>query len=208
MTDTIEVEIDGVVDDGPPRRAPAWGLPAAIAVVGVLALAVIVRVVAPGLMTDQAPAGERTPASASPAAPAPEDARIVAARAALAAWGRFSVTGNLALLATHFDPMGSQYRQLVGEADTIRSGAGHGVPYDVSLDDVQVSTAGSDEALVTAMVTWARPGEAGQRYSWEIALKAAVPGQWRLWTVRDRETAAAGKAQGVRSEADGSEPTT
>lgn len=192
MNDTIEVEIDGVVDDGPPRRAPAWGLPAAIAVVGVLALAVIVRVLVPGLMTGQGPAEERRPASDSPAAGASEDTRILAARAALAAWGRFSVSGNLDVLAAHFDPTGPQYRQLEGEAETIRSGVRGGVPYDVSLAHAQVTNAGSNEALVTAIVTWVKPGEAEQRYSWEVVLRDAGRGQWRLWTVRDRETAAAG----------------
>ena len=36
MTDSreVDVEIDGVIDDDPSGTAPAWGLPVAVAIVG------------------------------------------------------------------------------------------------------------------------------------------------------------------------------
>lgn len=185
VTDTIEVEIDGVVDDGPPRRAPAWGLPAAIAVVGVLVLAVIVRVVAPGLTSGQAPVGEPASAPTSHASPARQDDRVVAARDALAAWGRFAATGDLAALDRPFDPDGPQYRQLANEAGTLRSVAATAQPYEVTLTDARLGEALPGEAVVTGSVVWTRPGEPDQQYAWELVLRSTDGKAWRLWTVRD-----------------------
>jgi hypothetical protein len=191
MTDTIEVEVDGVVDDGPPRRAPAWGLPAAIAVVGVLALAVIVRVVAPGLTAGQAPVGEPASAPTSPTVPASQDARVVAARDALAAWGRFAATGDLAALDRPFDPDGPQYQQLANEAGTLRSASATAQPYEVTLTDAHLGEATPGKAVVTGTVAWTRPDEPDQRYAWELVLRSTDGKAWRLWTVRDLPSGAA-----------------
>ncbi|MGH9894632.1 MAG: hypothetical protein ACREA0_22175, partial [bacterium] len=118
MTDVIEVEVDGVVDDRGQNHAPKWGLPVAIAVVGLLTLTVLVRVVRPGVLGGEGSANpEAARATTTSAGVISQDPRISAAQAALFAWGRFASTRDVADLADTFDPVGPQYRQLRTEQE-------------------------------------------------------------------------------------------
>ncbi len=186
MNDTIEVEVDGVIDDDTSGRAPAWGLPVAVAIVSALALVVVIRAVLPGVLGAHGQSGARhaVPKRHTSLAGV-EDARIAGARAALAAWGRFAVSGDLGKVAGVFVPDGPQYRQLAGDAGIPRLVSGIARPYEVSLSDVHLGEAPPGEAVVIGTVVWTRPGEPDQRYAWELELRSADGNAWRLWTVRD-----------------------
>jgi hypothetical protein len=183
MTDTIEVEVDGVVDDSTSGRAPRWGRPLAIAIVAALTLIVLVRAVDPGRMSRR-PASPPAAVTSSTAAVASQDPRIKAAGAALAAWGTFAVSGQLDDLGEHFDPEGPQYRQLVADAHALRDPTSL-TAYDVTLNDSHLRQVDDGRVLVDGVVTWTRPGEAEQRYAWELELRYEDGSSWRLWTVRD-----------------------
>ena len=126
-----------------------------------------------------------TPAtSATPSSHADTDPRIVAAEAALDAWGRFGVTGDLALLEGLFDPAGPQYALFVGEAPSLAAAPPGPPPYTFELSDPVVGETGG-EPLVRGAVRVSRPGEAEQRFDWELILREDTEGGWRVWTVRD-----------------------
>ena len=105
------------------------------------------------------------------------DERVPAARAGLAAWGRFAASGDLADLAGTFDESGPQYRQLAASA----SGVG-GAPYTVTIDDAQVAAVDDHTTEVTVTAEWSRPDEVIQRYRWTIELRRTDT-TWQVWTV-------------------------
>lgn len=202
MSDTLQVEVDGEIDEvrtsgldgGPPR----WGLPVAVAVAGALLLAVLVVVVLPAVTGGRAaaPVAVGRGAQSRPDPPAGsnvaemgverEDERIVATRSALDAWGEFATTGSVARLAPWFATNGPQYRLLQQEGAGLSTPATAGSsPYAVEVKDPTVVARTRTEAVVAATVTWSRPGEAGQEYRWEVVLRLGDQGRWALWTVRD-----------------------
>ncbi|HSH60060.1 MAG TPA: hypothetical protein VK988_10545 [Acidimicrobiales bacterium] len=198
MTEVISVEVDGEVEDGgrfspEDRRPPRWGLPAAIAVAGVLMLAVLVMVVLPALTgagnrPNNEAEGRRGPAeTAQRRAPeaAPVDPRIDSAAKALAAWGQFAVTGDLAVLEGHFDKEGPQYRALKDEAERLVGASPGDRPYRVTLSNAAVTAADSRQATVTGTVAWSRQAEIDQAFDWELVLHPSRDGRWALWTVHD-----------------------
>lgn len=200
----MSIEVDG--EPGGPQLArtrvrPAWGMPAAVLVVGALVLGVGWTVLHSGgasstasppavstpttglqapVMTDGAlvAGGPSTTAPAAPAADLHDP--VGATRAALAAWGEFAVTGDLSRVRLTFAAGGPQLSQLEQEAKRIRPT--DPADYRVSLTDATVEAAGG-VATVTGTVVWARPGEADQVYRWAIELHE-VGGAWRLFTVR------------------------
>jgi hypothetical protein len=195
MGDVLEIEVDGrPVDEAPRsgRAAPTWGLPAAIAVAGLLAIAVLVVAVFPVLTRGpdtQPPPSSATPADtnlASTAVTVEGDERVAAAEAALTAWGQFAVTGDVELLEGSFDTTGPQYRALVDEAAAIAADPPGPPPYDVELETASVEEASANEAVVAVAVAWARPGEPDQRFAWNLVMRRSQTGQWLLWTVRVR----------------------
>ncbi|MGI8683586.1 MAG: hypothetical protein ACR2MO_00525 [Acidimicrobiales bacterium] len=199
MTDVLQVEVDGDIDDerssGLDGGAPRWGLPAAIAVVGLLLLGVLVVVVLPAVTGGStAPPGATavTRGRATPGSTVPvvkEDPRIAAAREALNAWGEFALTGRLDVLAGRLAPDGPQYRLLADEASQLSNQPKVGPAYAITMEDPTVTASGSTEAVIAATVIWSRPGEAGQSYRWELVLRPDDRGRWLLSTVRDRSTA-------------------
>lgn len=206
MTDTITIEVDGELD-GPEhlrqRGRPRWGMPVAVALVALLIAGLVwtfastggSQAAAPPVTTPQvttpvassvpattvAPA---TPSTSAPAAVEPEPDLadpLVAARAALSAWGEFAGTGDLTAVEPYFASDGPQMQQLQGEAARIDDSAA-ARPYSVSITDPLVATDGGS-STVEAAVTWSRAGEADQAYHWAVELRL-VGGRWRLWTVR------------------------
>jgi len=204
MGDVVSIEVDGE-PGGPPlersRARPAWGMPAAVVVVGVLVLGVgWTTLQSGGAPSTASPSAVSTPTTevdapattdaplvaggSSTTTPAPEAADlhdpVEATRAALAAWGEFAVTGDLSGVRLTFVVGGPQLGQLEQEAGRIHSTDAAG--YQVSLTDTSVEEAGG-VATVTGTVVWARVGEADQLYRWAIELHE-VEGAWRLFTVR------------------------
>lgn len=198
MNEILEIEIDGETEKhhGSERagRAPAWGLPVAVALAGALVLAVLMTVVVPGL-TD----GRNTPAPMDPAsgrapeaqAP-PQDEDLVsldpidAADAALDAWARFAVTGDLTLLDGTFDPNGPQYELLETEAGNRSTSTPDAIPYEIEFSNVSVDESKDLETVVGATLRWTRSGETEQSFGWDLVLRLGSGDRWLLWTVRDR----------------------
>ena len=174
--------------------APPWRVALAVLLVGVLAAAVVrfgLRAGGEdGAATTDAGAGTQAPIVTPPgtdgpttAAPAAE-AEVVAAESALAAWGEFAVTGDLALLDGVFDPAGPQYQEAEAEAPE-RQADDLGPPlYVFTLEDPEVIQVNDNHALVDAAVTMARPGEDDQQFTWRLHLTRR-DGTWLLWTVEE-----------------------
>lgn len=188
VSDVLEVD---VVGEAPPSMggdatgSPSWGLPAAIAVFGILALAVVVVVVAPAL-TRQGAAPPRSQAAATPQPNDQGSELLDVARAALSEWGHFAVTGDVGVLTGHFHPDGPQYRQLQSEAPGIASRGEAGSRYEVKTEAV-VQGRRDDSAEIRAQVLWIRAGEADQQLDWIVELRPTPSGRWALWTVRSSE---------------------
>jgi len=181
VTDLLEVEVVGeapAARSGESPGAPAWGLPAAVAVFGFLALAFIVVVVGPAMSGSSA-----APTVATPISPPGTDSELVeTTREALSEWGRFAVTGDVGVLTGHFHPDGPQYRQLVREAPALVAANRTGQAYQVA-SRVTVKERLSDRAVVAARVVWERRGEPAQRMTWSVELRPTAAANWALWTV-------------------------
>jgi hypothetical protein len=107
---------------------------------------------------------------------------------ALADWGRFGVTADLATLKDSFWPNGPQYKLLAKEAEKHPKPIGPPA-YTVKMTDVQVKPvdAHADERVLRGKVSFTRPGETPQTFNWDVWMRRddASGGRWRLWTVRE-----------------------
>jgi hypothetical protein len=195
MTDLLDVEVDGDIGDDALHRGPAWGVPAAVAVVALLTLIVLARALPPAVFSHQIRGNQRGTQSTTPTLavnqPPPQesltDVRVESARAALAAWGRFAASGDLATLAGYFDPDGPQYRLLANEAANGAARLGRGDPYNVTVTNAKVIAQTATEAVLSASAVWERPGEASQTFRWELVLRLEDADHWLVWTLRDKE---------------------
>jgi hypothetical protein len=105
---------------------------------------------------------------------------------ALADWGEFAVSNNLADVKDSFWANGPQYKQLAKEAKQ-RQGKPLGPPpYKMTISDVKVITPRPDQRVLRGKVLMTRPGEQPQTFNWDVWLQQdrAADGRWRLWTVR------------------------
>ena len=199
MSEVLDIEVDGEVErpvgNGLGGRSAQWGLPVAIALVGSLLLAVLVLVVLPAVTGAADSARVGGPADSPPLVPTTgppasatqaDDPRIAATQRALSAWGEFVGNGDLVHLSPWFVEDGPQYRQLAEEAPELAAKPGEA--YTVATEDESITTTGEAEAAVTSKVTWKRAAGEPQEYEWEVVLRRAEDGRWRLWTVRDLET--------------------
>ena len=99
-------------------------------------------------------------------------------REALAAWGRFAASGDLAVVRAWFALDGPQYGRFAKEA---RWGGVGGDPYAVTLEVIdELTLPGS--AQVTGRVVFVRTGEPSQSFRWSIELVRG-DGRWLVWTV-------------------------
>jgi hypothetical protein len=119
------------------------------------------------------------------------DQRVIAdGNKALADWGEFAVSNDLADVKDSFWANGPQYKQLAKEAKT-RKRVGP-PPYKMTISDVKVITPRPDQAdqpdqrVLRGKVLMTRPGEQPQTFNWDVWLQQdqAADGRWRLWTVR------------------------
>ena len=105
---------------------------------------------------------------------------------ALADWGEFAVSNNLADVKDSFWANGPQYKQLAKEAKQ-RQGEPIGPPpYTMKMTGVKVIAPRADQRVLRGKVEMTRPGEKPQSFNWDIWLQLdpASEGRWRLWTVR------------------------
>ena len=115
------------------------------------------------------------------------DQRVIAdGERALADWGEFAVSNNLADVKDSFWANGPQYKQLAKEAKQ-RQGEPIGPPpYKMTMTGVKVITPRADQRVLRGKVEMTRPGEKPQSFNWDVWLQLdpASEGRWRLWTVR------------------------
>jgi hypothetical protein len=103
---------------------------------------------------------------------------------ALADWGEFAVSNNLADVKESFWANGPQYKKLAEEAKT-RKRVGP-PPYTMTMSEVKVITPRPDQRVLRGKVLMTRPGEQARTFNWDVWLQQdqAADGRWRLWTVR------------------------
>jgi hypothetical protein len=103
---------------------------------------------------------------------------------ALADWGEFAVSNNLADVKDSFWANGPQYKKLAEEAKS-RKRVGP-PPYKMTISDVKVITPRPDQRVLRGKVLMTRPGEQPRTFNWDVWLQQdqAADGRWRLWTVR------------------------
>lgn len=107
---------------------------------------------------------------------------VIAMQDALAAWGQFAVSGQLDDLGDHFVVGGAQRRQLRSESASIQAAPPGPPPYVVTTGDVFSISVAADDVVLRTDVTWSRPGEDDQTFTWDIQMRR-VEGRWRLLTV-------------------------
>jgi hypothetical protein len=149
--------------------------------IGVLVVAALVLA---WLTVDGLPGGDR-PAATTTTTP---DQRVIAdGERALADWGEFAVTNDLADVKDSFWANGPQYKLLAEQAKE-RKPLGP-PPYKITMTGVQVITPSNraDQRVLRGKVQMTRPGERPQTHNWDVWLQQdqAEGGRWRLWTVRD-----------------------
>jgi hypothetical protein len=113
------------------------------------------------------------------------DQRVIAdGGKALADWGEFTGSNNLADVKDTFWANGPQYKKLAEAAKT-RKRVGP-PPYRMTMSDVKVITPRPDQRVLRAKVLMTRPGEQARTFNWDVWLQQdqASDGRWRLWTVR------------------------
>jgi hypothetical protein len=148
--------------------------------IGVLVVAAIILA---WLTVDGRPGHKQAAATTSTTA----DQRVIAdGQRALADWGEFAVTNNLADVKDTFWANGPQYKELAREAKARKKPIGP-PPYTVTMSGVQVLKPRPDQRVLRGRVQMTRPGERPQTFNWDILLQVdqAAGGQWRLWTVRN-----------------------
>jgi len=103
--------------------------------------------------------------------------------AAMAAWGRFAVSGDLEEVGGWFAEGGPQYRQFEEEAEELISDPIGAPPYSVVVEDLLVERS-EGEARVRGRFVFVRTGEASLSYTWVVIL-TRQSGRWVVWTVID-----------------------
>ena len=106
---------------------------------------------------------------------------------ALADWGVFAVSNDLADVKESFWANGPQYK-LLAEQSKDRKALGP-PPYTMTMTNVKVIKPGDreDQRVLRGKVQMARAGEKPQSYDWDVLLQAdpAAGGRWRVWTVSE-----------------------
>jgi hypothetical protein len=116
----------------------------------------------------------------------PDQRAVADGEQALADWGEFAVTNDLAEVKDSFWANGPQYKQLAQEAAKRKGERPLGPPpYTMTMSGVQVIKPREDQRILRGKVLMTRPGEQPQNFNWDVWLKLdpAADGRWRLWTV-------------------------
>ena len=109
----------------------------------------------------------------------PDQRAVADGEKALADWGRFAVSNNLADVKDSFWANGPQYKQLAKEAKERKGEPIGPPPYKMTMSEVKVIAPSNraDQRVLRGQVQMTRPGEEPQSFNWD--------GRWRLWTVRE-----------------------
>jgi hypothetical protein len=141
---------------------------------------VLIAILLAWLTVDGLPGADRKATTTT----TPDQRAIADGEKALADWGEFAVSNNLADVKDTFWANGPQYKKLAEEAKT-RKRVGP-PPYRMTMTEVKVLAPRPDQRVLRGKVEMTRPGEKPQSFNWEIWLQQdrASDGRWRLWTVR------------------------
>jgi len=190
----------------PRERSPIPWVPIGSAAAAVVLLGILVFLLFGGGGGKKPSASTTTtgaPVSTLPAL-AETDPRVVAAQAALDAWGKFEGTGNLADLGSTMDPAGKQYLALKKQAE---SGKKRGA-YTVVLTNPRLVGQTADqvaigEQTVRADLVWKRQGAPDEAVTWDLVLRPRVnpPGLW-LFTARTASNGSSGDFCGAAKQAE------
>jgi hypothetical protein len=148
--------------------------------IGVLVLAAIFLA---WLTVDGLPGGDRAATTTT----TPDQRAIADGEQALADWGEFAVSNDLADVKDSFWANGPQYKLLADQSKD-RKALGP-PPYKMTMTGVKVIKPGDreDQRVLRGKVQMTRPGEKPQTYDWDVLLQVdpAAGGRWRLWTVTE-----------------------
>ena len=146
--------------------------------IGVLVLAAIFLA---WLTVDGLPGGDRAATTTT----TPDQRAIADGEQALADWGEFAVSNDLADVKDSFWANGPQYKLLADQSKD-RKALGP-PPYKMTMTGVKVIKPGDreDQRVLRGKVQMTRPGEKPQTFDWDVVLQVdpAAGGRWRLWTV-------------------------
>jgi hypothetical protein len=145
--------------------------------------AVVAVVFLTWLIVDGPPGGDRAATTTT----TPDQRAVADGEQALADWGVFAVSNDLADVKDSFWANGPQYKQLADESKE-RKALGP-PPYKMTMTNVKVIKPGDreDQRVLRGKVQMTRAGEKPQTYDWDVLLQAdpAAGGRWRLWTVTE-----------------------
>ena len=141
---------------------------------------VLIAILLAWLTVDGLPGADRKATTTT----TPDQRAIADGERALADWGQFAVSNNLADVKDSFWANGPQYKKLAEEAKT-RKRVGP-PPYKMTMTGVKVIVPRPDQRILRGTVEMTRPGEKPQSFNWDLWLQLdpASEGRWRLWTVR------------------------
>jgi hypothetical protein len=105
--------------------------------------------------------------------------------AALTAWGKFAVDGNLDDVKTYFAPNTKQFNRFQLDAEAISASPPGGQPIKVSMPSPQFLKTDDNNWTARGQAVWARSGELTQNFNWEIRMTRSSDRQpWQIISVR------------------------
>lgn len=170
-----------------------WRLRVAIVIVALLAigLGVTTRIGVPGSTDQTSASGMGSDTTSGPSATngaTLERVTTVTIRSddevrrtvqyALAAWGVFAGSGDLADVEGFFDPHGPQWSMLEEEAGSV------GTPFVAEVEEASLVFDGRF-AVFRASVTLMAERFESRGADWAIELRPGLDGRWLIWSIRD-----------------------
>lgn len=101
---------------------------------------------------------------------------------ALAAWGKFAVSGNLDEVRPYFAANGTQFRSFESEATSLQAAPPGGAPLNMTMTNPTTLRASDDSWIVQGPVSITRQGEQDQTLNWRIQMQE-TDGVWQVATV-------------------------
>lgn len=131
------------------------------------------------------PEGTTTTTAAAPQAQAAPQDVTNTVNAALAAWGKFAVDGNIEGIKAYFAPNTKQFNRFQLDAATISASPPGGEPIKVVMNNPEAFKTDDNNWTVRGPVVWSRQGELTQNFNWELRLTRTSDRQpWQIISVR------------------------
>lgn len=115
---------------------------------------------------------------------APKDV-VDTLNAALTAWGKFAVDGNIDDVKTYFAPNTRQFNRFQLDAQAISANPPGGDPITVTMTNPSTTKTDDNNWTIRGTAVWARTGEVTQNFQWEIRMSRTSERQpWQITSVR------------------------